>query len=332
MTGSFAEWQPRYAKHGVATFPVENKVPSVRNWQRMGLRASSQLALRFTEADAFGFQCGKFNRITLIDIDSRDEGIVREAIKLFGESPILWRTGSGNHAMPFRYNGEARKVRAVPELNIDVLGGGLAVAPPSMGSTGRYEFLKGGLPDLDRLPVARSIKVEQPQARTETSNGIRKGERNYTLFRYALEQAHYVDDLDALIDVVRTRNMDCEPPLSDAEVLRIAASVWRYQEEGTNLGGRGRAMVIDNRVFDTLMAKGPDAWMLYSHLRRQHWGRDFVLSKAMAPAMHWGVPKWKNARGALVELGFIACVHEGGKGPHDPPIYGWVKGHQPILQ
>ena len=76
MTGVFAEWQPRYAKHSVATFPVENKVPCVRNWQKMGLPASSQLAIKFPDADAFGFQCGKSSRITLIDIDSRDEGVV----------------------------------------------------------------------------------------------------------------------------------------------------------------------------------------------------------------------------------------------------------------
>jgi hypothetical protein len=111
VTGVFAEWQPRYAKHRIATFPVENKRPCVRHWQKMGLRASSQLAMKFADADAFGFQCGKVNRITLVDIDSRDERIVGEAIKLFGESPILWRTGSGNHAMPFRHNGETRQIR-----------------------------------------------------------------------------------------------------------------------------------------------------------------------------------------------------------------------------
>jgi hypothetical protein len=218
----------------------------------VGLNGSSQLAMKFADADAFGFQCGKANRITLIDIDSRDERIVGEAIKLFGESPILWRTGSGNHAMPFRHNGEARRIRAVPGLPIDVLGGGFAVAPPSMGSTGRYEFLQGGLAELDRLPVARSIKVDQPEHRSEIAGSIRKGERNTSLFRYALEQAPYVDDLDALIDVVRTRNMGCEPPLSDAEVVNIAASAWRYQEEGRNLVGLGRAFVVSNADYKRL--------------------------------------------------------------------------------
>jgi len=258
-------------------------------------------------------------------VDSKDQRIVGEAIKLFGESPIIWRTGSGNHAMAFRYNGEACKVRAVPELNIGVLGSGLAVAPPSMGSTGRYEFLRGGLADLDRLPIARSIKVEQPKAQGESSDKIRKGERNNALFRYALEQAHYVDDLDALIDVVRTRNMDCEPPLLDIEVVSIATSVSRYQEESRNFGGRGRALVVSNADYQRLRKEGgAGAALLYCDLRSQHWGRDFVLAKAMAASMRWGVPRWRAARDALVELGFIQWVHPGGKGPHDPPIFRWA--------
>ena len=58
MSGVFAEWQPRYAQHRVATFPVENKIPCVRNWKKVGLRASTQLALKFAASDAFGFQCG----------------------------------------------------------------------------------------------------------------------------------------------------------------------------------------------------------------------------------------------------------------------------------
>jgi len=325
VTGVFAEWQPRYAKHRVATFPVENKRPCIRNWQKVGLNGSSQLAMKFADADAFGFQCGKPNRITLIDIDSRDERIVGEAIKLFGESPILWRTGSGNHAMAFRHNGEPRRIRAMPGLPIDVLGGGFAVAPPSMGSTGRYEFLQGGLADLDRLPVARSIKVDLPEPRSETAGSIRKGERNTSLFRYALEQAPYVDDLDALIDVVRTRNIDCEPPLSDTEVVNIAASAWRYQEEGRNLVGLGRAFVVSNADYKRLREEGgADAALLYCDLRSQHWGRDFVLSKAMAASMRWGLPRWRRARDALVKLGFIHCIHPGGNGPHDPSIYRWA--------
>ena len=55
-TSVFAAWQPRYAAHGVATFPVgKDKKPRITNWHRVGLPASQQLAMKFADADAFGF-------------------------------------------------------------------------------------------------------------------------------------------------------------------------------------------------------------------------------------------------------------------------------------
>jgi Primase C terminal 1 (PriCT-1) len=143
-----------------------------------------------------------------------------------------------------------------------------AAAPPWLhGQHWTLRVLQGSLADLGRLPVARSINVDRARARKETTDSIRKGERNNALFRYALEQARHVDDLDTFIDVVRTRNMDCEPPLADTEVISIAASAWRYQEEGRNLVGRGQAMVIDHGTFDRLTSKSPDPWLLYQRAR-----------------------------------------------------------------
>ena len=289
----------------------------------MGLKGSSQLVLKFADADAFGFQCGKANRITLIDIDSRDERIVGEAIKLFGEPPILWRTGSGNHAMPFRHNGEGRRIRPLPGLPIDVLGGGYAVAPPSRGAKAHYKFLQGSLADFDRLPVARIEEGRSLAQTRDTRDRIAEGKRDDTLFHYALEQASHVYDL---LDVVRTRNLDCDPPLPDAVVVAKAQTAWRYQQEGRNLVGRGRALVMSHEIYDVLWNEDRDALALYWHLRRFHWGREFVLAKAMAAAMGWGLPKWKEARDALRRLGFIRCIHPGGNGPNDPPVYAWAKG------
>jgi Bifunctional DNA primase/polymerase, N-terminal len=300
MSGVFAEWQPRYAERRVATFPVENKLPRVRHWQRVGLRGSSQLAMKFADADAFGFQCGKRSRITLIDIDSYDERLVDEAVKLFGQSPILWRTGGGNFAMPFRHNGEARRIRPLPELPIDVLGGGYAVAPPSMGAKGRYEFLRGTLADLDRLPVARVDGARSPDGQSDTNDRIAQGKRDDTLFHFALEQVQHVDDLDALLDAVGTRNMDCEPPLPEFVVMAKARSAWRYQQEGRNLVGLGRALVTPHDTYDVLWHEDRDALALYLHLCRHHWGREFVLAKAMTTEMAWGLRRWKAARDALV--------------------------------
>jgi hypothetical protein len=142
---------------------------------------------------------------------------------MFGQSPVLWRTGSGNYAMPYRYNGEARRIRPVPDLPIDVLGsGGYAVAPPSAGAERRYEFLEGSLADFERLPTIRLPANENKRV----PDKIPIGKRSDVLFDFALEQARYADDLSSLLDVVRTRNMDCEEPLPDMEVVKTASPAW----------------------------------------------------------------------------------------------------------
>ncbi len=157
--GIFSEWQPRYAQHGVATFPVQiignDKKLATKGYLKTGLRGSAQLAAKFADAKSFGFGCGPYNRLMVVDMASTDPAIIREGERLFGQSPLLWRTGGGKFAMPFRHNGEGRHIRPIKSLPIDVLGAGFAVAPPSAGETRAYEIIKGTLADLDRLPVAR---------------------------------------------------------------------------------------------------------------------------------------------------------------------------------
>ena len=152
-----------------------------------------------------------------------------------------------------------------------------------MGRKGQYEFLEGSLQSLLDLPKLRIPANENQPARGEK---IPVGKRADTLFRFALDQARFVDELNSLIDVVRTHNLDCEQPLADVEVIKTASSAWGYEVRGENLIGRGGAVVISNTVIDSL-TNNPDACCLYMKLRRHHWGRDFALAKSMASAMGW---------------------------------------------
>jgi hypothetical protein len=45
------------------------------------------------------------------------------------------------------------------------------------------------------------------------------------------------DDLDALLDVARTRNENLLPPLPE-EVMRVATSAWSSDERGLNRCGQ----------------------------------------------------------------------------------------------
>src|SRR5215813_1808011 len=100
-SGVFSQWQPRYAQHGVATFPVEitpdSKKPAISHYDRVRLPGSAKLAAeaRFAQSEAIGFLCGPRNGITVIDMDDTDPKILEEGQRLFGHSPLVWQTGGG---------------------------------------------------------------------------------------------------------------------------------------------------------------------------------------------------------------------------------------------
>jgi hypothetical protein len=268
-------------------------------------------------------------------MDSTDESIIAEGVTLFGESPLLWRTGGGKFAAAYRFNGEARRIRPISTLPIDILGArGFAVAPPSQGTTRRYEIIKGSLADIDRLPVARihsaiQTGAERTVERSRSAGAasprglISNGRRNDALFRFALQQARHVDDLNALTDVVATRNVcACDEPLPDEEVARLAASAWRYQASGRNMVGSGGMVITSADEIDALAARDPDGLALLLLLRRFHYGHDrFALTKAFAAKMGWRLPRYRGARDRLVQGGLLRCVHQGGRGAHDVSQY-----------
>src|SRR5262249_29507804 len=162
--------------------------------------------------------------------DTRDEAVVADAIKQHGDSPLVVMTGGGFHVY-YRHGGEPRKIRPDPDLPIDLLGGGYVIAPPSQLAKGRYEIIRGTFNDLDRLPQIKGVVEHVGEA-------IPEGERDNTLFKLLLREVKYCDDFDSLLDRARTLNMDCIPPLPDAQVLSKAASVWKYEVEGRNWVGR----------------------------------------------------------------------------------------------
>jgi hypothetical protein len=317
--GIFAKYQPRYAEQNVITFPVSpaDKKPAIKNWQRVGLSGSARLAEKFSEVDTFGFPLGPRSDITILDVDTKDESVLHEAQSRYGESPLLVETGGGYHAY-YRYSGERRHIRPWGTgIPIDVLGNGYAVGAPSIAAKGPYKIIHGTLDDLKSLPPLHAML-------DESRKPIPEGKRNQSLFRLGLEQAAHADDFDTLMDVMRTRNMDCNLPLPESELETAARSAWKYETEGRNLVGRGKAVVMPHTTIDRVMAYSPDAFVLLTILKRHHWGRDFVLASAMAASLGWGMLRWRKARNVLVRLGLIACLHEGGLGPNDPPIYGWA--------
>lgn len=333
--GTFADWQPRYAEAGIATFPVQmdgrGKKPAVRNYLEMGQQASGQLLLKFGEFDAFGFACGRRSRITVLDADTKDERIFADALARHGQTKIIVRSGSGHFQAWYRHDGERRdtvswRKRGLP---IDILGGGFVVAPPSQGAYGRYQFIEGGLADLVDLPTLQGLAVPLQPALQESPApdrpAITEGVRNTSLWRACMRQAARGGDRAALSAFATTLNRDCDPELTPDEVAGVVESAWKYTERGDNWFVRGNGMVtVSQDAVQELGASSPEALALLLMLRSWHFERDeFILANKVHKKLGWTLPKFKAATERLTKAGKIRCTHPGGLGPNDPPRYEW---------
>src|SRR5690242_6519884 len=105
MTGLFSQFQPLYAEHGITAFPCSTaqKKPLVGNYLKMGIPASNALARKFPDANALGLATGRRNKITVLDVDVRDERVLENAIALHGEPRIIVRTASGKFHGYYRF-------------------------------------------------------------------------------------------------------------------------------------------------------------------------------------------------------------------------------------
>ena len=312
----FPKWQAAYAEHGIATYPINAKAPVIRAPQKIGIAGSTKLAMRFPNAEAFGFDAGPRNRISVVDVDSTDERVLADALSTYGHTPFISRTPSGGFHAWYRHNGENRQIKPLP--NVDILGRGNVVAPPSRLAKGSYQIIQGTLDDLDRLPTMR-----QSAATAKATTGIPKGKRNVALWRHCMRNAHHCDDFDALLDVARTFNEDCLPPLEEAEVMRTAQSAWGYTERGENRFGQHGAWFpadeVTNLVYDE-----QDVFLLLAFLRSHNGPQStfMITNDGLARLLRWRSERVAIARRRLIELGYIVMLKQAGRG--HPALFRWV--------
>jgi hypothetical protein len=182
----FATWQPRYAALGLPTFPVKDKRPLVRGYLKLGLRGSAQLVHKFPGAAAIGLALGRRTKITVLDVDAPDEQLLRALLARHGDTPFVVRTGRGHFQAWYRHNSEKRLIRPFPGMPVDILGGGIVVAPPSVAATGPYTILRGSLEDLRRLPVMKHSVPEIVASNSRTRSlipGTSTADRRLDAFR-----------------------------------------------------------------------------------------------------------------------------------------------------
>jgi hypothetical protein len=338
--GIFSKWQPRYAEHGIATFPVriegKDKRPMNQGYQRTGLRGSAELGKKFTDAQALGIILGARNNIELVDIDTKDERALADALSTYGDTPIISRTASGGgyHAW-YRYSDGAwkphgksrRAIRPDRTKPFDFLATGMAVVPPSVGPLGRYEFIRGGLDDVGALkPLARPVPAEQHDfaaiAAALPTLPATEGSRNTKTWRYAMRFAKSATTLDQLITEILAFNERSLPPLEKEEVMTICDSAWAYTQNNQNRFGQHGAYFPTDEVVS--MLQDHDAFMLLAFLRaKQGPWNTFMVANGLTEVLHWTRKRVAAARTRLIQMGYIVPVRQAGKGV--PALFKWAE-------
>jgi hypothetical protein len=332
---SFQQWQADYAAHRIATFPVKfiprpdgkfDKKPMVSRYGRFGLRASSQIAGKYPDASAIGFVAGKRNRVTIGDVDEAGEKPLQRFLDRHGSTPVIARTASGKHHVWYRHNGEGRLIRPEPETEVDILGGGLVVAPPSRGAGGEYQFIAGSLDDLDRLPAMRDVPLAPKQIDNAAPDlaGMREGDgRNNALFKSVMRGAHHVDDFDQLLDYARTQNEQFDQPLDDKEAVNVAISAWGYTTRGENRFGQHGAWFPTDEI-NRFITTDQDAFLLLTFLRANNGpDRTFWIANGLADTFGWTVKRLAAARNHLVRGEYVRRLRHAADG--SPALYRWTK-------
>jgi hypothetical protein len=80
-----------------------------------------------------------------VDQERPDEKVLAYAMNRHGQAPVVVRTGSGKFHALYRFNNERRAIRPWDDKPIDLLGAGLAIAPPSRVAKGQYQVIQGRL-------------------------------------------------------------------------------------------------------------------------------------------------------------------------------------------
>jgi putative DNA primase/helicase len=259
-----------YSKFNISVFPCIplQKKPAIPEWQKKATKDSVELEKLFREGQEWNVAapCGSGNGFFVLDLDGKEglawakqHGLIGEPFRVLLETWVQ-RTPSGGLHFFFAYpeGVEVRNSAGKLAPGVDVRGeGGYVLLPPSKidfakthkNASGSevYTWIRspraGNLkPAPQWLLDALNAKSAREVAAKSFEGPIPEGKRNSALASLAGTLRRKGFPQGVIEKVLQDVNAEqCQPPLPEGEVSRIAQSISRYEPEENVLEEAGNA-------------------------------------------------------------------------------------------
>jgi Bifunctional DNA primase/polymerase, N-terminal/AAA domain/Primase C terminal 1 (PriCT-1) len=228
-----------YVGKGLPVFPCDGKLPRTPHGFKDATTDVARVLSwwrRWPDA-AIAIPTGSVSGLVAVDVDLRHGGTqtLEQLRRQYGawEKGPKALTGSGGQHLFFAYQDGLRNSAGALGPGLDVRGeGGYVIVAPSVHESGKpYKWLH---PLNGQLPEAPTWLLAQTERRTgdgcsAASALIPEGERDVTLASLAGSMRRRgMTEAEILVALREVNAARCRPPLSDADVERIARSVGRY--------------------------------------------------------------------------------------------------------
>jgi hypothetical protein len=249
---SAAEAARRYLARGWSVLPLRprDKRPLIP-WEYLQHERPSEGDIadwfrRWPDAN-IGIVTGEISNLIVLDVDPKHGGdaTLERLERRFGalSSTVEAVTGGGGRHLYFAHPGGLTRNRAGLAQGIDLRGdGGYIVAPPSTHPSGcPYVWTSGHAPDeitLAPLPGWIITPIRGPRIgrslaewRRLVREGVVEGQRNSTIASLTGHLLWHGVDPDVALELLLAWNrIRCRPPLDDAEVAQVVASIVRLHD------------------------------------------------------------------------------------------------------
>lgn len=228
-----------YAEQGIPVFPLwhDTKAPITKNGFKDATTDLSVINGWWTSNPKanIGIPTGEVSGLFVVDVDVKNGASGNKTIeRLISENGGLNETRthitpSGGYHLLFKSPGfEVRNSAGKVGPGVDVrCDGGYIVTPPSIIDGNYYKVLNQCVSVTD-APKWLIELASVPSKQEATEEQVSQGQRNNHIFKTAMDSKRQGLAYEDAQKVVAEANMECNPPLGDAEVMRTLDSAYRY--------------------------------------------------------------------------------------------------------